>query len=71
MLRDQAIEDGLKSSYLIPLQKVDDGRMQRAQAAAQAAQMEQAAASAKMAGDLGRIRNDSPVGQAARDMLAP
>lgn len=69
MLRDQALGDGLKSAYLYPLQKIQEGRMQRAQAAQQQAQMEQAAASAKMAGDLGRIRSDSPVGQAAQDIL--
>jgi hypothetical protein len=71
MLRDQARQDGLKPAYLYPLQNVQESRLARQQAQAQQAQMEQAMNSAKMAGDLGRIRTDSPVGQAAKDMLTP
>jgi Bacteriophage head to tail connecting protein len=69
LVRANALGDGMDAEMLFPMQKVNDLRQQAAQAAQAQIQMEQAAGAAKMAGDLGRIRNDSPVGQAAKDIM--
>ncbi len=70
LVRDRAVTNGLKTSGVRPLAAVQQLREARAAAAAQAQQMQAAQQGAEIARKVGSIRADSPVGQAAKDLLS-
>lgn len=67
--RDAALADGFSADCLIPEAERDKTRQARAQKAAQAEQMQMAAAAADMAAKAGRIPGDSPVGKKMQEGL--
>ena len=67
--REGARNDGLPANWMVPMDKVQELREARQQAQAQAAQQQAALSAADAAGKVGRIPNDSPVGQALQGAL--
>jgi hypothetical protein len=67
--RDTSRNDGLPARWMRPVKEVEALRQQRADAQAQAAEMQQQMVQAKMLHAAGSVRDDSVAGRAAQEQL--